>query len=106
MVTSVSVLGLVVDDGTVNFDTAGGEVSLEVGAVILRIPQTPLCKGEELKCLRGRPFVRENDLLDFSVISVRYEESNLSLQVVLLTCDDRISHTMAALIGIKFSLDR
>ena len=47
VVTAVSVLCLVIDNGTVYLYTAGREVTLEIVGVILSIPKTPLCKGEE-----------------------------------------------------------
>ena len=43
VITSVSVFSLVIDNGSVNYYTAGREVSLEVCAVILCIPKTPFC---------------------------------------------------------------
>ena len=47
MIAAVSVFGLVIDNGTVNFYTAGRKVTLEVVCIILCIPQTPFSKREE-----------------------------------------------------------
>ena len=44
VVTSVSVFSLVVDSRAANLNSACGEVSLEVCAVILSVPQTPFSK--------------------------------------------------------------
>ena len=106
MVAAVSVLGLVIDHGTVYFDTAGREVTLEVVGVVLRIPQTPLCKREEGKGLLGGTFVGQHDLLHFAVEILRNEEGYLSAQVIFLTLDDGITHTMAALVRIQLGLYR
>ena len=79
MITSVSVLCLVVDCWTNNLYTTCTEVSLEVCAVILCIPETPLFKWEEWESLLFWAFICKNNLLNFSGIILRYEESNLCL---------------------------
>ena len=42
VVSALSVLGLVIDRRTLYFNFAGGEISLEVSAVVICIPETPL----------------------------------------------------------------
>ena len=42
VITALSVLGLVIDSRTDHFNFTGGEVTLEVSGVVIRIPQTPL----------------------------------------------------------------
>ena len=44
VVAAVAVFGLVVDGRAHYLNTAGGEVSLEVGAVVLSVPEAPLCE--------------------------------------------------------------
>ena len=39
-----------------------------------------------------------------AIIALRNKEGNFSLQLILLTCDNRISHTMTALIEVKLCL--
>ena len=51
MIAALAVLGLVVDDAVLDFDLAGIEVALEVGGVVLRIPQAELDAGENAERL-------------------------------------------------------
>ena len=95
-----------IDRGAFDLDAARGEIPLEVGAVILCIPEAPLCHGEDGEILSFSTLVRDDYLLNFSVVVLRYEECNFSLEAVLLTGDDGVAHTVAALILIKFGLDR
>ena len=106
MVTSVSVFGLMVNRRAFDFHASGREVSLEVGAVVLCIPEAPFREGEELECFGRITFVGQNELLDFAVIILRNEEGCFRLQSVLLTGNYGIAHTVAALIEIERSLDR
>ena len=48
MIAAFIILGLVEDGRAFDLYFAGVEVSLEVGGVILCIPQTPLDEGEQL----------------------------------------------------------
>ena len=106
VISSVSVFCLVIDSWAYYLNTACAEVSLEVCAVVLSVPKTPLCKWEEWECFFFIALVCENYLLNFAVIVLRYKECSLSLKSVLLTCDDSIAHTMTALIKIKLCLYR
>ena len=55
MVAALAVLGLVIDDAVFHLHLAGVEVALEVGGVVLRIPQAELDGGEGGDARRGRP---------------------------------------------------
>ena len=90
MVAALAVLGLVVDGGAYYLNTAGGEVSLEVGAVVLSVPEAPLCKGPQLEGLCGAALVCENKLLYLAVVVLRNEECSLSLEPVLPAGDDGV----------------
>ncbi len=106
MITSVSVLCYVVDSRTFDLNTACREVSLEVCAVVLSIPETPFSDREDREALSFLAFICENYLLNFAVIVLRNEESNFSLESVLFTLDDGVAHTVAALILIQLCLYR
>ena len=104
VVAAVAVFGLVVDGGANYLNTAGREVALEVGAVVLRVPETPLSERPQLECLRGIALVGENKLLYLAVVVLRNEERSLGFQPVLLAGDDGIAHTVAALVAVKLGL--
>ena len=46
VVAALAILGLVIDDAVFDLDLADGEVALEVGGVVLRIPEAELDGGE------------------------------------------------------------
>ena len=46
VVAALAILGLVVDDAVDDFDLAGAEIALEIGGVVLRIPQAELDAGK------------------------------------------------------------
>ena len=106
MITSVSVLSYVVDSGAFDLDTACREVSLEVCAVVLSVPEAPFSDREDREALSLIALVGENYLLNFAVVVLGNEESDLSLESVLLALYDGVAHTVAALILIKLCLDR
>ena len=104
VVASVAVFGLVVDGGADYLNTAGGEVSLEVCAVILSVPEAPLCERPQFEGLGGIALVGENQLLNLAVVILRNEESSLSLESVLLAGDDGVAHAVAALVAVELGL--
>ena len=95
-----------IDRRTFDLNTACGEVSLEVCAVILCIPEAPLSDRENREALSFCAFVCKYYLLNFTVVVLGNEECNFSLKAVLLTLDDGVAHTVAALIFVKFGLNR
>ena len=56
VVAPLAVLGLVVDHAVLDLDLADAIVALEVGRVVLRVPQAELDRGEERQA--GRPSAR------------------------------------------------
>ena len=106
VVASVAVFGLVVDGGAYYLNAAGGEVSLEVCAVVLSVPEAPLCERPQLEGLGGTALVGENQLLNLAVVVLRNEESSLSLESVLLAGDDGVAHAVAALVAVELGLYR
>ena len=106
MIAAFLILGLVEDGRAFDLYFAGVEVSLEVGGVILCIPQTPLDEGEQLDGLCLAALVLQNQALDLAVVVLRYEESHFSRDVVLLAGDYGIAHAVTAGVSIQISLYR
>ena len=106
VVSSFLVFGLVEDGRIHNFNFASVEVPLEVGGVILCIPQTPFYEREQLEGLCFVAFVLENNALNFAVVILRNEERNFCGQTVFLTSDDGITHTVTAFIAVQFGFYR
>ena len=74
MVAAISVFRLMENHRILYFYTAGGEVTLEIIAVILSIPETPLSEGEEGEGFGLASFVGEDNLLNLAVEIYRYKE--------------------------------
>ena len=49
VIAALAIFGLVVDDAVFHLDLAGIEVALEVGGVVLRIPQAEFDAGKSLE---------------------------------------------------------
>ena len=76
VVAALLVLGLVVDDGAVDFHFAGGEVALEVLHVGGSVPQAPFSEGEEFEALGLAGEVLEGDFLHLAPFLQGYEEED------------------------------
>jgi len=68
MVSALSVLCLVIDNRAFNLNFTGAEVSLEVGHIIISIPQAELNKREESYFLFVLSFILQYKLLDFTIV--------------------------------------
>ena len=106
VISSFLVFSLVEHGGAFYFHFTGVEVSLEVGGVILCIPQTPFDHGEEFDGLRSIALIFQGQALNFAVVVLRYEERNGSGKVIFLSGDDGIAHTVTAFIGIQLCFCR
>ena len=94
------------DSGAFDLNLTCVEVSLEVLAVVLCVPETPLEEGEELEGLGLVRGVLENNLLNLTVIVLRNKEGNLSLKAVLRALDNCVAHTVTAGIAVKLCFNR
>ena len=104
VVAAFFVLCLVVDDRAVYLHFARGKVSLEVFHVRGGVPQTPLCKGEELEVLGCFARVAQGQFLHFGPRLQGYEEQHAGLYTVLGTGDARVAHAVTALVTVQRSL--
>ena len=104
VVTTFFVFGLVVNGRALNLNFAGTEVTLEVGTVVLCVPEAPLDVREKLEVLLGIAKVLYYDFVNLSIAVQRYEEGNFGLDAATCTFDLGITATMTALICIQLSL--
>ena len=104
MIASFLVFGLVVDRAAFYLDFAGIEVSLEVGGIVLRVPETPFEEAEQLDALESVGLVGDRHLLYLTVEILRNEEGHLSLDTLGLALNNGIAHTVAALVAVKVCL--
>src|SRR5690606_37983595 len=81
------------------------QVALQVGGVVVRVPQTPLDEAEKLYGLRGLGVVRHLDLMHLVVRTDRHEIKGADLDAVTLTRDPRVAHAVAALVLLELGLN-
>jgi hypothetical protein len=79
VVAALAVLGLVIDDAVLDFDLADVEVALEVGGVVLGVPQAELDAGEGGDVRPGRAAIGDRELPDFEVFVERDEVAGVRL---------------------------
>ncbi len=58
MVATLAIFGLVVDDAILNFDLSDAEVALEIGGIVLGIPQAEFRGGKHRQLSRRQALVR------------------------------------------------
>ena len=106
VIAALTVLGLVVDRAALDLHLAGGEVALEIGRVILRVPQAELHKAEQGNLFgRVRP-VGELHARHQGVHAARHHRGLAHAQAVLFAGDHRVAQAVAALVGVQRGLDR
>ncbi len=106
VVSSLSVLGLVIDGAADDLNFADGEVSLEVGHIVVCIPETELNKAEELEVLLCIGSVCKCDLVKLTGAAHRNHRGLGSLDAALFGSDLGITETVTALVRVELSLDR
>jgi hypothetical protein len=78
VVAALAVLGLVIDHAVFDFHLAGVEVALEVGGVVLRIPQAELDAGKGGDRGLRRRAVGDRELPDFEVLVERHKVARVA----------------------------
>ncbi len=108
MVAALAVFGLVVDDGAALFKLHLGQgvVALEVGAVVLGVPQAELHEAVQADFLFGVRLVGQRQLRDLGPRAAGHHGGLLGLEAVLLAGDHGIAQAVAAGIFIQRGLDR
>ena len=104
VVAALAVLGLVVDGAAHHLHLAGGEVALEVGAVVHGIPQAELHIAEHIQRAGGVRLVLQRQAVDLARIAAGHEQLLLGADAVLLTGQDGVAEAVAAAVGIQFRL--
>ena len=101
VIAALAVFGLVVDDPVHDFDLAGAEIALEVGRVVLSVPETELDAGKERKLGGLGAPVRHREFPDFQRFTERHEISGLRLDLVAARTDGGVAHAVAAFVLVE-----
>ena len=104
VIAPLAVLGLVIDHPVLDLDLAGAEVALEVGGVVLRVPQAEL---DAAKRPRARPassrWLVSGELPDLQVLAQRHEIAGLGLDAAVGRADDRVAQAVAAVVVVQLA---
>ena len=106
VVSSFSVFGFVIDGRSDDFHFTGRIVSLEVGGIILRIPQTEFNEGEQIEFLLNLIFIVNSDSHQKDIVIFRYVEFLFDFNFVFAADDGGVAQTMVTLVMIEFCLCR
>ena len=104
VVAALTVLGLMVDDARLYFHFAGGEVALEVGAVVDGVPQAELHIAEHVQLLCGVCLVLQGQAVQLTGIAFWHEQLLRSADAVLLAFEDGVAQTMATGVAVQLGL--
>ncbi|MNO32640.1 hypothetical protein D3C76_226370 [compost metagenome] len=106
VVSALTVFSFVINHGILDFNFAGAEVTLEVGHIILGIPETEFGKREQLYGFLGGTGVFNHQTMHFGIVAHRYKSKLIHRNAVPFACDGSIAQTMAALVEIEVALNR
>ena len=98
VVSALAVFSLVVYSASFDFYFADGEISLEIGSVILSIPQTELHITVKIYLFCLRRAVHHGHSGELAVLMKRDEYLLNNIQIVFGTFKHRISEAVSALI--------
>ena len=104
VIAALAILGLVVDGAALDLHLAGGEVALEVGGIVLGVPQAELHEAEQGYVLLGGGFVGQRHTGHQGVHAPGHEGKLLGLQAVLDAGDAGVAQAMAALVAVQLGL--
>ena len=106
MVSALSVLCFVVDRGTDDLHFAGREVSLVVGHIVQRVPETEFHIGINLEGLCAVRGVSDGQAVDLTGIVKRNKIEKLRGQSVFGGRKPGVADTVTAFVGVQRSLCR
>ena len=95
-----------VDDTVLDEHFARREVALEVGRIILGIPEAELDGPEHGQACRLCPEVRDPGPPHLERLAGRHDVERLGTDAAALGSDDRVPESMAAAVALEFALRR
>ena len=104
VVTALAVFGLMIDSAALHLDFTGGEIALEVGAVVHSVPQTELHIAEHIQLFYGIRLIFQSQAVQLTGIAGGHEQLLRSGNTVLLTLQNGIAQTVAAGVAVQLCL--
>src|ERR1035437_7227970 len=96
VVAALAVFRLVVDHAVLDFDLADAEVALEVGGIVLRIPQAEFDRGEYGEFGSTGATIRNCQLPDFEILVEGYEVAGARFNAAVSRADRGVAHAVTA----------
>jgi hypothetical protein len=96
VIAALAVLRLVINHAVFHFHLSGVEVALEVGAVVLGVPEAELDLGEAGNGGLGGAAVGDRELPNLEVLAQRDKVAGVRLDAGVLRSDDGVAHAVAA----------
>jgi len=93
-----------IDDAGLHFHFTGGEVALEVGAVVNGVPQAELHIAEHIQLLHGAGLVLQGQTIKLTGVAGGNKKLLRSSNAVLLALKDRVAQTVAAGVAVQLGL--
>ena len=106
MVAALAILGLVIDDPVHDLDLAGAEIALEIGGVVLRVPQAELDAGKNREFRGLLAAVGHREFPDFQRFAQRHEIAGLRFDLVVAGADGGVAHAVAAFVFVQLGARR
>ncbi len=106
MIAALAIFRFMVDDPVHNFHFTNGVIPLEVGGIVLRIPQAELDRRKYGQVCRLIALVGEGQFPDLQVFTERDEVTGASLDPGQFRADDGVPHSVTALVLIQRTAGR
>src|SRR6516162_1579262 len=104
VVAPFAIFRLVIDDTAFNFDFADAEIALEVGGIVLRIPEAKLNCSEDRKVCGTLAMICNRELPDLKIFVERNEVPGTRLYASRARANDRVAQAMATEVILELSL--
>ena len=104
VVTALTVFGLMIDSAALHLDFTGGEIALEVGAVVHSVPQAELHIAEHIQLFFRAAVVAQGQAVQLTGIAFGHKQLLLCRHTVLSALQYRVAQTMAAGVTVQFGL--
>ena len=101
VVAALPVLGLVVDGTRLHLHLAGGEVALEVGAIVHSVPQAELHIAEHVQLPGTITAVGQGQAVQLTGIALGHEQLLRGADAVLFTLQNGVAQPVAAAVAVQ-----
>ncbi len=103
MIAPLPVLRLVIDDFVFDLHLPDAEIALEVGGIVLGVPETELNQGKGRNRSRREPVVAQSKLPDFECLIERHKIARTGRDAAILRAYGRVTHAVPARVLLQIA---